>query len=422
MLRLGLELATCAQRDRFVENPVEYVMNSAKKLSKLSEYIIQDITDPMLLQPSYLDIVTFKKKENELGFFVIPNYRFNYRISDVKYNSPAHNSGKIEDGDEIMQINYQTVVGWQYKRILGLLQESPTDILLTLKKRPRHTKIYGQIYLIKLPSRKRSLPYRMDNIPSPRINMSDFMMLPSLTRVPEKSSFSSDSDDEADSPFIVPVEEKPSETWRLFMSKTRPVLPLQRRHTLCGDDLVKHKNIGSIMWHERKSFNNDIDSPSLRDKSISFGFGLEVAARPSTCMGINDDEKIKRNCNLKISPDTKEKGNNDFGVKSGVSKLVRFESNTKLEEYKFKKDPQFVCNVEDTIIESFLPIPFVDEDLQPVPKVASVLEHSRSLDSAPFPKPLSSGSFKNAEKPAIAKKPVLEEEKIDTPGKKLKFY
>lgn len=96
--------------------------------------MIQDITDPMLLQPSYLDLVTLKKKESELGFYIMPSYQFIHRVTDVKYNSPAHNSGKVEDGDEIVQINYQTVVGWQYKKVLLQLQDlSSTDVILTLK-------------------------------------------------------------------------------------------------------------------------------------------------------------------------------------------------------------------------------------------------------------------------------------------------
>ena len=95
MLRLGLELATVAQRDRFTQNPIKHITSLAQKLSKLSDYIIQDITDPMLLQPAYLDLVTLKKRESDLGFYVMPSYQFIHRITDIKYNSPAHNSGKV---------------------------------------------------------------------------------------------------------------------------------------------------------------------------------------------------------------------------------------------------------------------------------------------------------------------------------------
>lgn len=79
MLRLGLELATIANRDRFVQNPIMQITNVAQKLSKLSDYIIQDITDPLLLQPTYLDLVTLKKRESELGFYIMPSYQFIHR-------------------------------------------------------------------------------------------------------------------------------------------------------------------------------------------------------------------------------------------------------------------------------------------------------------------------------------------------------
>lgn len=47
---------------------------AAEKLSKIAEYIIQDITDPMVLQPASLNLVTLKKRESELGFNIIPTY------------------------------------------------------------------------------------------------------------------------------------------------------------------------------------------------------------------------------------------------------------------------------------------------------------------------------------------------------------
>lgn len=82
-------------------------------------------------------------------------------------------------------MNYQTVVGWQRKKVLMLLQESPPEIVLTLKKRPRHTKVYGQIYMkpYRLPSKKRSQPYSRwnENLPSPQLlTIHDLPQLPAL--------------------------------------------------------------------------------------------------------------------------------------------------------------------------------------------------------------------------------------------------
>lgn len=292
---------------------------------------------------------------------------FSFRVTDIKYNSPAHNSGKVEDGDEIVQINYQTVVGWQYKKVLMQLQESATDVLLTLKKRPKHTKIYGQLGLIKLPSKKRSIPYRWDNLPSPRVelfHMPDLLM--PASQVIEKEVV---SDIESGNESETPNESKLSEAEsRLYLPKPRAAV-LQRRHTICGDDLTNFQNIGNlVLWHNRKSNKENLESPSLRDKSVSFQFLVELSPRPTTCIGINENlsaNRLKSSLpsvitNAKQSdtiPECDEKQESEMNL-SGA-KVVRFDSNKSLD---YNHDPKYTCNVEDTIIESFTPIPYVDDE------------------------------------------------------------
>lgn len=73
MLRYAIELATMAQRDRFISNPVDEIKNKTLSVSKLANYIIQDVTDVMILQPAALNLVTIKKKESELGFNIVPS-------------------------------------------------------------------------------------------------------------------------------------------------------------------------------------------------------------------------------------------------------------------------------------------------------------------------------------------------------------
>lgn len=166
-------------------------------------------------------------------------------------------------------------MGWQYKKVLLQLQESATDVLLTLKKRPKHNnRIYGQLGLIKLPSKKRSLPYRWDNLPSPRVELINIPDLLIPTTKVTKKEVVSDTDESSsgnESDILTPTEIKlkSDKENRLFMPKPRAAV-LQRRHTICGDDLINFTNIGNlVLWHERKSNKENIDSPSLRDKSIS---------------------------------------------------------------------------------------------------------------------------------------------------------
>lgn len=65
LLSLSLEMATSAQRDRFAERPVAEIRTCSSKIAKLADSIIQDVKDPMILQPATLDLATIKKKVGE---------------------------------------------------------------------------------------------------------------------------------------------------------------------------------------------------------------------------------------------------------------------------------------------------------------------------------------------------------------------
>lgn len=70
LIKICIEMATCAQRDRFAEKPVQEIRKTSSKLVSLANYIMQDITDPIVLQPATLDLVTLKKKSSDdlVGF------------------------------------------------------------------------------------------------------------------------------------------------------------------------------------------------------------------------------------------------------------------------------------------------------------------------------------------------------------------
>ncbi|KAH8370115.1 hypothetical protein KR093_002207 [Drosophila rubida] len=415
VLRCGLELATIAHRDRFVERPVAQIKAAAMRLERLANFIIQDISDPMVLQPASLNLVTLKKREPDLGFNIESSYNGVHRITDIKYNSPAHNSGKIEDGDEIVQINYQTVVGWQHKTVFQHLREALPDVVLTVKKRPKHTKMYGQIYMqpYRLPSKKRNMNRWADNLPSPSTRPAFLTLETAAAKAPLSlagkpreplpkpempaderdrellrqrqsvedeqavpSHVVSDSDSSC-SDIPTPTDPKSaSREMRLYYPKPRAML--QRRHTICGDEFLslKHPHLVIPSWHERKPGSGGVDgaahcdpgSPSIRDKSISFGYGLEITPRPTTCIGLADSaDTAKRLVNearkLKQLTEASLESQQELPQpesKPGVSKVVRFDANMKVEDYVVKNE-KFTCNVENTILETFEPIPFADE-------------------------------------------------------------
>ncbi len=85
-------------------------------------------------------------------------------------------------------MNYQTVVGWQTKKVLRLCEENPSELILTLKKRPRHSPLaFGQIYM--KPFRYNKMIPILLNIFNLKKNNSG--SLPGSTRTPPTTSTTS---------------------------------------------------------------------------------------------------------------------------------------------------------------------------------------------------------------------------------------
>ncbi|KAM7369669.1 hypothetical protein PAMP_010973 [Pampus punctatissimus] len=57
----------------------------------------------------------------------------------ILHVSPADRCKKIHAGDEVIQVNHQTVVGWQLRNLVGSLRADKGVVSLTLKKRPQST-------------------------------------------------------------------------------------------------------------------------------------------------------------------------------------------------------------------------------------------------------------------------------------------
>ena len=160
ILRLSIELASTSQRDQFVEAPNEVIKANCSTFADICDQIVQELNDSLAIQPACLDVVTIKKKcDEELGMHILSSYSGIHIVGGIKYQSAVHRCGRIEEGDEIVQINYQTVVGWELKKLINAMKEYPTEITLTIKKRPRHSNLIGQVTVLKpykLPNRKPS--------------------------------------------------------------------------------------------------------------------------------------------------------------------------------------------------------------------------------------------------------------------------
>ncbi len=155
-------------------------------MADYSDALIRQVDDPLVLQPAFLNVVTLKRKPDEADFGIIldSSHPGVHIVDEIRFGSAAHlcgrdktgDVGRVEAGDEIVQINYQTVVGWSTRRTMQLMQLSTSDsekssqMILTLKKRPRHLTKFGQIYLkqFRIPARQNS---KFNNLPSPRAEL-----------------------------------------------------------------------------------------------------------------------------------------------------------------------------------------------------------------------------------------------------------
>uniref|UniRef100_A0A7N5K488 CNKSR family member 3 n=1 Tax=Ailuropoda melanoleuca TaxID=9646 RepID=A0A7N5K488_AILME len=81
-------------------------------------------------------VAEMEEKVLTVGMYIKSTYDGLHVITGTTENSPADRSQKIHAGDEVIQVNQQTVVGWQLKNLVKKLRENPTGVVLLLKKRP----------------------------------------------------------------------------------------------------------------------------------------------------------------------------------------------------------------------------------------------------------------------------------------------
>ncbi|KAG9485750.1 hypothetical protein GDO78_008702 [Eleutherodactylus coqui] len=125
VIQLCLELTTIVQQ--------------CKTLSGVCDHIISLSSDPLVSQSAHLEVIQLSniKPSEGLGMYIKSTYDGLHVITGTTENSPADRCKKIHAGDEVIQVNHQTVVGWQLKNLVNALREDPSGVILTLKKRPQ---------------------------------------------------------------------------------------------------------------------------------------------------------------------------------------------------------------------------------------------------------------------------------------------
>jgi hypothetical protein len=151
VLRVAVELTSTAQRDQFVEQPNDILKKTSKFLAEYCEWVVLAIDDPDFIQPCWLDVVSVKKKPDEDDFGIIfnPTTIDSLSIDEVVFSSPAHRSGRITKGDEIVQVDYQTVVGWRQEKVKEYIKKYTSEIILTIKKKPVQLTLNPSIVVMK---------------------------------------------------------------------------------------------------------------------------------------------------------------------------------------------------------------------------------------------------------------------------------
>uniref|UniRef100_A0A3P9MUK2 CNKSR family member 3 n=1 Tax=Poecilia reticulata TaxID=8081 RepID=A0A3P9MUK2_POERE len=141
IIQLCLELTTTVQQDCSVYEMEEKILEVSKTLNNICDQTVRTTSDPLMSQSACLEEVqlTNIKPGEGLGMYIKSTYDGLHVITGTTEHSPADLSRKIHAGDEVIQVNQQTVVGWQLKNLVFKLREDPKGVVLLLKKRPTGT-------------------------------------------------------------------------------------------------------------------------------------------------------------------------------------------------------------------------------------------------------------------------------------------
>uniref|UniRef100_A0A4W5K7R1 Cnksr family member 3 n=1 Tax=Hucho hucho TaxID=62062 RepID=A0A4W5K7R1_9TELE len=141
IIQLCLDLTTTVQQDCTVYEMEEKILEVSKVLNSICDQTMRTTSDPLMSQSACLDEVQLNniKPGEGLGMYIKSTYDGLHVITGTTEHSPADMTRKIHGGDEVIQVNQQTVVGWQLKNLVGKLREDPKGVVLLLKKRPTGT-------------------------------------------------------------------------------------------------------------------------------------------------------------------------------------------------------------------------------------------------------------------------------------------
>ncbi|XP_026570022.1 connector enhancer of kinase suppressor of ras 2 isoform X2 [Pseudonaja textilis] len=124
VIQLCLELTTIVQQDCTVHETENKILHVCKTLSGVCDHIISLSSDPLVSQSAHLEVIQLAniKPSEGLGMYIKSTYDGLHVITGTTENSPADRCKKIHAGDEVIQVNHQTV---------PLVSRSPTSSVAT---------------------------------------------------------------------------------------------------------------------------------------------------------------------------------------------------------------------------------------------------------------------------------------------------
>uniref|UniRef100_H3DRE2 PDZ domain-containing protein n=1 Tax=Tetraodon nigroviridis TaxID=99883 RepID=H3DRE2_TETNG len=116
----------------------EKILEVSRALNAICQKTVHVTSDPSGGELACLEEVhiTSVKPGEGLGIYIQSTYDGLHVITGTTENSPAEKTQRIHAGDEVVQVNQQTVVGWQLKHLVEKLRAESGGVVMVLKKRP----------------------------------------------------------------------------------------------------------------------------------------------------------------------------------------------------------------------------------------------------------------------------------------------
>ncbi|XP_063361546.1 uncharacterized protein LOC134650519 [Cydia amplana] len=282
LLGLCLEAATCAQRDRFAEQPARTVASAAAAAAASADTILQHVSDSFVLAPATLETVSLRQAGKPLGFSVLPSLSGHLQLANIRFGSPAHASGAVHEGDEIVQVGGQCVVGWSgpaVERACAERARGGGELPLRLRRRGARVCVQTR--------RDRCARGWGETPPCPRRCVTRGVCVcrklcggrlepePGLTLAPPAPAPApGDSSDEEPASPTLPLDRR--------MYPPPPRAPTARRHSVSGGSPAarRHRRGLEQLWCSLQQAR--VDLHYRRDKAVSCSTGLELSPRPPT--------------------------------------------------------------------------------------------------------------------------------------------